>query len=104
LTAIAPYTQVLGPVVETDAELLVDEQCFEARAVDEEIAVDLATVVERQTRDESVRATSHFRDPPFGALQPTRLGIPAQIARDMRGIDVQCVVRAADRRVASVTR
>src|SRR5690606_2996115 len=92
--------QVLRPVVESDAERFLDQEPFEAGAVDEEVAVDLASVFERQTLDESVRCPCDFRDAPFDAFQPTRFRIPAQVTRDVRGVDMQSIVGAADRRIA----
>jgi hypothetical protein len=89
----------VAPVLVAAFQRFLDQQPAETRAIDEQLAADRATIVQRHRVDETiVAAQRHVDDPPFDPLDAARFGIIAQVAGVEPGIEVEGVGQGAERR------
>ena len=88
------------PIFVADAERVADEQSTHSRAVDEQVAVDLAPVVEANALDESaLRVLDHVDDLALDPFDPARFAFGAHEAREERRIEMIGIVDVGERRI-----
>ena len=91
--------QPVRPILVAGLQRLLDQQAAEARAIDEEIGLDLPAALERDRGDVAILVHADIDDLAFGALDPVLLGKAAQIFGVERGVELERVGDMADRRI-----
>ena len=92
--------QPVAPVLVTGLQGLLDQQAAEARAVDEQLALDALAAVEHDRFDEAVLAAQdRVDDLALGTHDAELLGVAAQVARVQAGIEMEGVEDVGQRRV-----
>src|SRR5262245_20600591 len=90
----------MRPILVVNLQRLTHEQRAETGAVDEQVAFDLAAVVEPNRRDLAVRSVRlDLDDLAFDAPDAERFAELAQVFRVQTRVDVERVVHAAARQV-----
>jgi hypothetical protein len=92
-------------VLVADSQCVPDQQCTHARAVDEQVAFDLAAVRQLHGFDETALGImDDFDDPSFDARHSARLAFTAEKPAEQRRIEVIGIVDIRERglRIARV--
>jgi len=84
--------QPVRPVVERGTQCAADQQARRAAAIEEQISLEHFAARQRHRFDEAVAGPQrNVAHQPFDVLDPARLGISAQVAREQRGVEMQRV-------------
>ena len=95
--------QPFGPILEAGFELLLDKQPAEARAVDEKVAFDAASIGQQDSLHEPrFRVLDDVDDAPFRAPDAQRLGTLPQILRIQGCVELERIGDPRQRRTGLI--
>src|ERR1700722_8751346 len=94
--------QIFRPIHGTDRQRLANQKPLETRAVDEKVTLNFAAIAKHHASDETVVPLLYPGHFALDARKAARLGVAAQGSGHRQRVDMQRVVRTADRGVAAI--